>query len=157
MLKRDVNKRIVLFQDDSAKNPVNTYDFVEWMNSVVRLFDSKYEDGPARHYENAMIQDTDRYNNYQDLMVDMAKQFTYLCGKLKTSGLPVIMPDYPVFKKEFERIKKLDDHNFRIEMQKEATLFETSLKISIEQNKRTAIAHKIPVEKPIAPQNTINK
>ena len=153
MFRRDTSTRTVVIQDDSIREPFNTDNFVEWMNQTVYLFDQKYE-GPARCYQNELIKDKDRYNNFQDLTTNMAKQFVYLCGMLNAKGLPVVMPDYQIYQKAFEQIKNYDDKAFIAAIQKEVTLLEKSLKLSIESNIKTAKAHNIPLEKP---SNVITK
>lgn len=155
MFKRDTTTRTVIIQDDSPKNPFNTSEFVHWMNQTVCLFDQRYE-GPAKCYQNALVKDTDRYNAFQDLTTEMSKQFIYLCGMLKAKGLPVVMPDYQYYEKAYEQIKTYDDATFVAAMQKEVTLLEKSLKLSIDSNVKTAKAHNIPLEKP-ANINTIAK
>lgn len=147
MFSRDLNTRTVTFQDKDIKNPADSDEFVKWMNRTVYLFDQDYE-GPAKTYANITLENRERYNAYFDLTTQMAKQFTYLCGKLKQQGLPVVMPDYQTFLKEYEKIKTYNDSAYLAAMQIETTLFERSLSYSVAKNIETAKKHNIPLEKP---------
>lgn len=147
--------RTVEIKDDNPQNPYNTQEFVKRMNQTVHLFDEDYE-GPAKAYSNALVQDATRYNNFLDLCTEMSKQFTYLCGALKSNGLSVSMPDYEVFLQEYEKIKKYNDRDFVMAIQKEVKLLEDSMRYSIDRNIKTAKTYGIPLTKP-NPNPTLTK
>ena len=147
MFKRNPETRTVTIHDTDIKNPFNANDFVKWMNQVVYLVDIDYE-GPANAYANALINEPKRYNTYNELVFAMSEQFTYLCGKLKQSGLPVVMPDYKSFLERYEVIKSYDSQAYARAIQEEVKALEISFMTSIQQNIQTAQLNNIPLKKP---------
>ncbi len=152
MFRRDNNYHIMIIQDNSAKDLYDVSDFVDKINGVIALVFEKKEEGRVlpELYRNEMLRMTSEndYNKFVDERVLFRMQMKSLVRTLMLKHLPVVLPDYEYFQKEYERIGKIEDPNVYDEELKRNTLeYRKSILVCSEMNELCAKKHGIPYPK----------
>lgn len=150
MFSRDEKNMLITMQDDSAAKPYSIDDFVKRMNQITFLMNDEAEGSPAELYTNSQFETSDKYNEFARSMANMAKQLSFLVGKLKKEHLPVTLPDAAYFARSYKMMKdrNLAGKDLDEAIKKDADAFKKAVDISVQRNIDTATKHKIPLEPP---------
>ncbi len=144
---KDDNNKTITIQDASATDILDISTFLQIRKEVAFLMKNAEEGSPAKYYSQQLFSDNsfEEFLNYKE---QLAKQLKTLVRKLKSSNLPITLPNPEHFLESFQEIKAkgLTGKAFNDAIKKDAQDFKNAMGISIAKNNATAKKHNISIE-----------